>query len=211
MPSRFHAVRMQSPEEFRSLIEHTTCEAYRARSHWEVLVAMDGAVDEYAMEFNLTPAFWEKTRYAHQDDLQLRLGRLYDPHPTGTGLGNLLQTLKENVTHTGTVFPAAITSLSVPELEADMVSVSNHDAVVAKLLTVRNEYIAHRGTRHVQKGTFTTLPSLEHHEIAELVYKAIVLLTKYRRHFSYPIIAWGEYEVDDLQRLLALVRVGQAT
>ncbi len=210
MAGVFQAIRPNSRTEFNSVIEHVTHEAYRARCHWDVLVAMDDAFDEYAVVFNETPSFWELTRRALQDDLLLRLGRLYDPHAVATSLGNLIQTLKANVSHAGTVFPPDIATLDVADLDADLASVSVQDTVIAKLLKVRHEYLAHRATQHVKKGTFTAVPTLAEHELGGLVHKPIDLLAKYRRHLGYPLISWGDHEVDDLRQLLKLVRAGSA-
>ncbi len=165
--------------------------------------------DEYAVEINQTPAFWEVTRRAHQDAVVLRLGRLYDPHATATSLGNLLQTMKENIAGAGASFPAAIASLSASDLDADMASVSSQDPVVEKLLLWRNEYLAHRGTRHVTKGTFTLLPPLQKDELSGLLLKAITLMGKYRELLGYPFLAWGHHEADEFKKLLLLLRAGR--
>ena len=50
--------------------------------------------------------FWELTRRAHMDAVVLRLGRLFDPHPTAISLGNLLRTMKENAVAPSTPLPA---------------------------------------------------------------------------------------------------------
>jgi hypothetical protein len=102
MATQFRAIRTKSRNEFDWLIEHMSHEAYRARDNWEFWGAMERAFDEYSIELNQTPAFWELTRRAHQDAVALRLGRLYDPHATATSLGNLL---KENASYSGTYFP----------------------------------------------------------------------------------------------------------
>ncbi|HLH00983.1 MAG TPA: hypothetical protein VKX49_32060 [Bryobacteraceae bacterium] len=208
MAGDFKAIRPHSGTEFDSVIEHLTHEAYRARCRWDVLVAIEEAFDEYALEFNQTPSFWELTRRALQDDLLVRLGRLYDPHPVATSLGNLLQTLKATVSRGGSVVPAYITTLCGADLDTDLASISDQDNVIAKLLKVRHEYLAHRGKQHVKKGTFTAIPTLAEHELGRLVHKPIDLLVKYRRYLGYPLISWGHHEVDDLRQLLKLVRAG---
>jgi hypothetical protein len=71
----------------------------------------------------------------------LRLGRLYDPHAAAISLG----------------FHSQITN------------VSDSNPTVAKLLVLRNEYLAHRGTGHVTKGTLSSLPSLNSDEITTLI------------------------------------------
>jgi hypothetical protein len=170
---------------------------------------MDRAFDEYSIELSQTPAFWELTRRAHQDAVALRLGRLYDPHKSATSLGNLLQTIKENASRAGAVFPAAISELGVGELDADIADVSDQDPIVAKLLLIRNEYLAHRGTRHVTKGTFASLPTLDKDEVSGLITGAIDILRKYRERLGYPLLAWGHQEAEEFQTLLLLLRAGR--
>jgi hypothetical protein len=209
MGAQFRAVRIRSRDEFDWLIEHMTHEAYRVRDNWDFWGAMEKAFDEYSIELNQTPAFWEFTRRAHQDAVALRLGRLYDPHATATSLGNLLQTMKENAARAGTLFPGPVADLDSTELDSEIAGVSDEDPIVAKLLLIRNEYLAHRGTRHVTKGTFASLPTLERDEISTLITRAIDLLRKYRERLGYRLLSWGDHEVEEFQRLLALVRAGR--
>lgn len=74
----------------------------------------------------------------------------------------------------------------VTELDSARAVVSEDDPIVAKLLLVRNEYLAHRGTRHVTRGTFEALPNLQSDEITTLINGALSLLTKYRDRLGYP-------------------------
>jgi hypothetical protein len=170
---------------------------------------MEKAFDEYSIELNQTPAFWELTRRAHQDAVALRLGRLYDPHPSATSLGNLLQTMKENVFHAGTIFPSSLSNVDVTELDREITYVSDADPIVKNLLLIRNEYLAHRGTRHVTRRTFATLPSLNRDEISALMTRALDLLCKYRELLGYRHLLWGHHEAEEFQRLLSLLRAGR--
>jgi hypothetical protein len=79
---------------------------------------------------------------------------------------------------------------------------------VAKLLSIRNEYLAHRGTRHVTKGTFASLPTLDKEEISGLTTKAIDLLRKYRDRLGYTPLLRGHQEAEEFRKLLSLLRVG---
>ena len=191
---QFRAVRIGSRDEFDSLVEHMTHEAYRARDNWDFWAAMEKAFDEYSIELNQTPAFWELTRRAHKDAVALRLGRLYDPHASATSLGNLLQTMKENVFHAGTIFPPSLANLDMTELDREITDVSDADPIVKKLLLIRNEYLAHRDKRHVTRGTFAYLPSLDRDEISTLITRALDLLSKYRERLGYPQLSWGHHE-----------------
>ena len=209
MLPQFRAVRIRSRDEFDWLIEHMTHEAYRARDNWDFWAAMEKAFDEYSIELNQTPAFWELTRRAHQDAVALRLGRLYDPHATATSLGNLLSTMKENALRASTVFPASLADLDTTELDREITDVSDADPIVKKLLLIRNEYLAHRGTQHVTRGTFASLPSLDRDEISTLITRALDLLRKYRERLGYPQLLWGHHEAEEFQKLLSLLRAGR--
>ena len=211
MAARFRSIRLKSRDEFDWMIEHMTHEAYRARDNWDFWGAMEKAFEEYWIELNETPAFWEMTRRAHQDAVALRLGRLYDPHATATSLGNLLQTIKENVSCPGVVVPASVAGLDLTELDSELVAVSDDDPIVGKLLLIRNEYLAHRGTRHVTKGTFASLPTLERDEISALVARALDILRKYRERLGYRPLLWGHHEEEQFYRLLSLVRAGRTS
>jgi hypothetical protein len=208
MKPRFKAVRIKARSEFDWLMEHMIHEAYRVRDNWEFWGAMEEAFEEYSGELNQTPAFWELTRRAHEDSVALRLGRLYDPHATATSLGNLLQTMKESITSVPAVLPQSIAQLNAAELDSEMIGVSEDDPIVAKLLVLRNEYLAHRGTRHVTKGTFDALPNLQRNEIATLIERALSLLTKYRNRLGYTPLLWGHHEAEEFRQLLALIRSG---
>jgi hypothetical protein len=211
MAARFRAIRIKSRDEFDWLIEHMTHEAYRARDNWDFWAAIEKAFDDYSIELNQTPAFWEVTRRAHKDAVVLRLGRLYDPATTATSLGNLLQTMKENASCPGTTVPASIAELDITELDSEIAAVSDTDPIVAKLLKIRNEYLAHRGTRHVTKGTFSSLPTLERDDFSTLIARALELLRKYRERLGYPLLLWGHHEEEEFYRLLSLVRAGRSS
>ncbi len=208
MKKPFRAVRISSRDEFEWLVEHLTHEAFRVRDHWEFWGAFDKSFDQYSLELNQTPNFWRLTRQAHKDVVILRLGRLYDPHVASISLGNLLQTIKENAVAPSTPLPLAAANLDLSKLDVEMSSVSERDATVKKLLTLRNEYLAHRGSRHVARGTFASLPTLERDEIATLLSRALEILRKYRELLGFRQILWGNHEVRDFQALLALLRAG---
>ncbi|MEQ1947339.1 MAG: hypothetical protein ABL995_09120 [Bryobacteraceae bacterium] len=204
----FKAIRVKSRAEFDWLIDHLTTEVYRVRDNWEAWKTIDEAAKTHVRELTQTPGFWELTKQAHKDAVVLRLGRLYDPHPTATSLGNLLQTLRENMTRSGTSFPAAITNIRAADIDKDIAKVSNAEAAIEKLLALRNEYLAHRGTRHVTKGSYAALPTLNAKEISGLILKGIRLMSKYRECLGYRTVGWGHHERQEFRVLLKLLRTG---
>ena len=141
--------------------------------------------------------------------MALRLGRLYDPHTTAASLGNLLQTIRENVSCPAAAVPASVAGLDLTEFDSELVAVSDDDPIVRKLLLIRNEYLAHRGTRHVTKGTFDSLPTLERDEIAALIQRALDILGKCGERLGCRPLLWGHHEEEQFYRLLALVRAGR--
>ena len=59
------------------------------------------------------------------------------------------------------------------EIDSEIAAVSDADAIVAKLLWIRNEYLARRGTRNVTTGTFASLPTLEGDDVSTLIARAL--------------------------------------
>ena len=209
MGAAFRALRVKSRTEFDWCIEHLTHETFRARDHWDTWKALDKSFKQYAVELNLTPHFWNLTRRAHQDMVILRLGRLYDPHPTAISLGTLLATMKQHAGTTAPQFPLGVTKLDRAKFDPEMMSVSDSDPAVKNLLALRNEYLAHRGFQHVAKGTFKQLPTLGRRDIAKLINRAIGIVGKYRHRLGYPPLGWGNYEGRDVNTLLVLLRTGR--
>jgi hypothetical protein len=208
MKKSFRAIRLESPDEFKDLMEHLTDEAFRVRTHNEFWEALDNSFEGYEVELNQAPRFWELTRRAHEDAVIIRLGRLYDPHGGSISLGNLLQTIEDSPVVRAALLQPKDSKLDLVELDQDMSSVSAHEATVKKLLAWRNEYMAHRGSRHVRRGTFAALPVLERKEIRALLDRALDILRKYRERFGFPWVSWGRHEVQDFDALLELLRAG---
>jgi hypothetical protein len=94
------------------------------------------------------------------------------------------------------------------KLEKNIKSVSTENPAVDRLLTVRNEYLAHRGPQHVVKGSFAALPKLEKKDLSHLLANAIRIMTTYRRPFGYPPLIWGKQVASEFEQLLVLVRAG---
>lgn len=208
MGAPFRAIRVKKRSEFDGFVEHLTHEAYRARTHWDLWKGLDASFKQYWEDLNRTPSFWELTRRAHQDAVILRLGRLYDPHPTAISLGTLLATMHKHATAPGAEFPPGLADLDRAQLDGGMESVSDSDPSVKNLLTWRNEYLAHRSSKRVAEGTFAHLPELRSRDIAKLVNRAIGILRKYRHRLGFPPLSWGSHEVTDLKQLLSLLHAG---
>jgi hypothetical protein len=98
--------------------------------------------------------------------------------------------------------------IDIVELEQDMSRVSDDDPTIKSLLTWRNEYIAHRGSRHVLRGSFEALPNLELEALKAVLDRGLDLLQKYGLHLGLPWRMRSKYEEEDFKNLLALLRVG---
>ena len=86
--------------------------------------ALDKSFKQYWEDLNQTPSFWELTRRPYQDAVMLRLGRLYDPHPTTISLGTLLATMHQHANAPGTLFPSGLANLDRSQFDKEMTSVS---------------------------------------------------------------------------------------
>jgi hypothetical protein len=53
-----------------------------------------------------------------------------------------------------------VPGLDAAEIQLELAEVSENDAIVSRLIGVRNEYLAHRASRLVRSGSFAGLPEL---------------------------------------------------
>jgi hypothetical protein len=208
MTKRFHVLRIRSREEFIWLIDHLTTETYRAHDHWGFCGDLEASFDEYSEELNQSPQFWHLTRTAHQDSVILRLGRLFDPTSKALSLGNFLCTIHQAAANGSSYLGFELAEVNLAEIEQEMSSISRDDALVASLLTIRNQYLAHREAGLVGKGTFDSLPKLYRGDIEALLGGALSIAIKYRELFGRPILAWGRPGAGDYQTLLRLLKSG---
>jgi hypothetical protein len=128
------------------------------------------------------------------------LGRLLDTHPTVISIGNLLQTINANQS-------LLKLNIEITELERDLSSVSDADPTIRSLLTWRNEYMAHRASRHIKRGSFEALPALNYDAMKTVLDLSLEILQRYKRHLGLPPLVWSDYEEEDFKRLLELLRI----
>jgi hypothetical protein len=199
-------IRIKSKEQFDWLIDHLVTETHRAWDHWNLWGGLDKAIAEYAMEVNQASQFWRLTIRAHQDSVILRLGRLFDPHAIAVSLGNLLQTIHDGVTtsafsHLG----IKVEELDLKILETDLETVSESDPLVARLMDIRNDYLAHRASRVVLGKSLPTFPR---EDIETLLNRASSMLEKYGTACGRPYVSRQYAGEDDYKHLFELLRRG---
>lgn len=199
-------LRIKTNKQLDWLIDHLTTEVHRAHDHWKLWSGLKAAVDEYPDETSQSLRFWDLTLQAHQDSVILRLGRLFDPTQGALSLGNFLCTVKDHMARTPPPPAPNLALLSTPETTEELSSVSETDSAVAKILRIRNEYLAHREARLVGSGTFSGLPELWPTEIQRLLSRALDLVNKYRHLRGRPFLSSQLPGGDDYQNLFELLR-----
>jgi hypothetical protein len=203
-------VRVKSKDQFSDLWAHVVTETHRAWDHWNLLRGIDVAGKDYNTAFYQSPQFWAMTTRAHSESVLLRLTRLFDPSPGALSLGNLLQTIFAAIN--GPAIEARC--LNVPGLDAaavklELAEVSEKDALVARLIAVRNYYLAHRASRHVLSGSFAGL-ELEEQVFETLLNRASRIGDKYCQLYGRQLPGKRLPGGDDYKQLLRLLRLGMA-
>jgi AbiU2 len=202
-------IRIKSREQFNWLIDHLVTETHRAWDHWRIWGAIDDAIGSYCDEINQTPQFWELTRRAHKDSVVLRLGRLFDPHPTALSLCSLLQTVGHAVKTPALQYLGLDPStLDAATLQVELGTVVRSDPLVSRLIELRNEYLAHRASRLVSSGSFSTLPRLDREALETLLNRAFLIAEKYSHLCGRPLLARWYPGADDYKDMLNLLRLG---
>src|SRR5437879_1463423 len=157
------AIRLSGPEEFEQLLDHITGQAHRANDYWYLFESLKAEIDEYPMEMNEAPVFFGFTLNALRDVVLSMLGRLYDQHSGAFSLRKFLLTIKEypryfseeqfrrrlkDNPHVESLTEHRMVVDAV-DLENELLSVSDTDSLVSRLVGLRNKYVAHIDPRHV--------------------------------------------------------------
>jgi hypothetical protein len=149
---------------------------------------------------------------AHKDSVVLRLARLFDPSARALSLGNLLQTGHSAITNPAFQTPGLnVPGLDAAEIQLELAEVSENDAIVSRLIGIRNEYLAHRGSRLVRSGSFAGLPELEKIDFEILLNRGSRIGDKYSWLYGGKIASKHLPGGDDYKRLLRLLKLGMTS
>ena len=136
-----------------------------ANLYYQLFLDVTKSFSEYLDVVNNSPIFWGFTRDALFDSALLRLCRVYDKQEGSNGLPNVLKAIKEHPeTFDEEHFRKRLPNIDYRdgltansrrpdprELEEDIDFVSNKNAAVKKLMARRNNLLAHRSAKLVER------------------------------------------------------------
>ena len=220
MKAKGDAIPVDSELEFGRLLEDLSWQIVDAHDPWRLLKGIDSVTEEYILELNQTPAFWNVTVQALRGDLLARLGRIYDDRTGSNSLVNFLNTVKECSAYfcedafkerlKDTRYVDSLASyprtLDLTDLAVDILKVSDKDSLVKRLHQIRNRRVAHRDGYLVKLDEMSSLVGLTPQQIDELLDRAHEIVSKYSNLFHASQNSTGLPGHDDYKHLLAHVR-----
>lgn len=195
-------IRVRTLAEFERLLSQLKEEEQYASDSWALYKGLDDSMGEDVSEFNSAPEFWRITLSGLRQGIFAALGRLYDKGSTALSLRRFLVTVKSHpdlAIKTGD-------SLNLPELEAELQTVTKDDLLVKRLHHIRDKSVAHRDAELIRLANFSSLTGFQPHEVEILLKRAATIVNKYR--FLSGLPPWSANRNDDYQRLLEYVRLG---
>jgi hypothetical protein len=187
------AIPVSSETEFERLLDHISTEAHRASDFWNLLKALDAAIEDNLAEINHSPVFWGLTFKALGDDALFHINRLYDKTAGVLGLANFLLTVKSHSPYFSNesfrrrmqsnphveILSANARTVDFSILEEEIRSVSDFDPVIERLHRLRNRYLFHRDASLVRLATLSSIVGLTPVEIGSLIERATAIVNKY--------------------------------
>ena len=171
-----------------------------ARVHLRLYRDLRDAIPEFRREFNQSPAFWTLTFVAQVDAVFARVIRAYDQHHNALSLQVFLDHVAEYAPHAQPpIDPAA--------LAADRASISVQDLLVAKLVALRGNVLAHRNAANiVEARNLEARFALTIEELQTLVDRGADILNHYASRLAGT--SWGAEMVgrDDYTHVLMALR-----
>lgn len=207
--------------EFKCLLQALVNELIDAKDHFRLHQSLDGAIEDYGVEFNQSPAFWSMTLSAHIDAALIRLCKAYDLYEgkPSLNLRNFLETIEANLNFfdepnfrerlKGNAFVDSLATESRKpdplQLQRDLEAVSSADPLVKKLTIWRHNYVAHRSrTSALNLKAFNEKNPILFSEIEALISNGLRIVNHYSGLFSATYHT--SIEAKDYKRLLDAVR-----
>ncbi len=212
---------VESEAAFSTLLTSLTEDTVTASIHWRLCKDLWASVPEFVRELNQSPAFWSLTFNAHRETALFRLGRLYDQQSSALSLPSLVDTiaanqhlfddahfrerLKENPFVESLAQGARRPDDQI--LAQDAASVSERsDALVARLLAVRNRVLAHRDPRVVLGTIHDPSDAVDNADIDALLERAAKIVNRYGIMFRAGSSLMSIIGQDDFKSVLKHVR-----
>ena len=214
-------LRITSSEEFSRLLDALANETVTACIHFRLYSDLEAARAGYSVEFNQSWTFWWLTFQAHWDTTLFRLCKIYDQHNSSLNLRNLPDTIEANISIfdvenfrerlKGNPFVDSLASGSkkpdLVQLQKDKEFVSETNPLVKTLVFWRNNFFAHRSSKHVAANkSLADHYTFDMTVVDQLLKEAMRILNSYSvlfRASSYSTQIIGH---DDYRHVLEAIR-----
>ncbi len=179
-----------------------------AWDHWALLLHLNDSMEAYSREFHQTIVFWGTVLRSLQDGAILRLAMLLDPRKDVVSVPNLLRIIKVNAPVNGSKLGIELKDFDSVKVDDDIKRVHRLDPTVAKILTLRNDFLAHRSINIVSTHRTNLLPEIKNEEVTALLDLLYDLATKYAMLYGQNRTARTMVGSDDYKSLLEALRRG---
>ncbi len=214
-------IKIKDSKEFQHLLEALATELVDANIHIKLRSDLTGAVAQYHTEYNQSGTFWSLTFQAHLDAAVFRLCKIYEQHNKTLNLRNLLDTIKANISIfdreefrerlKDNPFVEGLSDISrkpdEAQLDKDIAFVSEENPLVKNLIVWRNNFFAHRGTKHaINKNGLETDYPLTIEDVEELLSEGMRILNRYSSLFGASTYSTNMIGHDDYQHVLKSIQ-----
>lgn len=205
-PAAEYANRIETREQFDNALESLVTDSCRAYDHWTLLLALNESSEEYYREFSQTPFFWNTIMRSLQDGAILRIATMVDPRDDVVSVPNILKIIKINAVGKGSRLGIELDDFDKAKIDNDIKSVHKLDPIVAKILKLRNDFIAHRSVNIVATRRINLLPELKNEEVSSILDLVYELATKYSKLYGKNITSRSMPGSNDYKHLLEGLR-----
>ncbi len=197
-------------ERFDNALESLMTDSCRAYDHWSLLLHINESSREYIREIYQTECFWNTVQRSLQDGVILRIATLLDPRKDVVSMPNILRLIDIHARGNGSKLGIELDNFDAVKIDEDIKSVHKLDPTVEKVLTLRNDFIAHRSVNIIATHRINLLPEIKNDEISAMLDLLYDLATKYAVLYGHNRTGRKMMGSDDYKRLFAALRKGYA-
>lgn len=199
---------LDTRERFDNAIESLVTEACRAYDHWNLLLHINDSSKEYIDEIYQTVFFWNTVQRSLQDGVILRMATMLDPRKDVVSMPNILRIINIHARGNGSKLGIELSDVESVKIEDDIKRVHKFDPVVDKILTLRNDFIAHRSVNIVAAHQINLIPQIKNEEVDAMLDLLYELATKYAMLYGHNRTSRFMVGSDDYQQLFKALRKG---
>jgi hypothetical protein len=203
-----YANRIDTKQRFDNALDSLVTESCRAYDHWNLLLHINESAEEYIREIYQSVFFWNTVQRSLQDGVILRIATMLDPRDDVVSIPSILKTINVHARGNGSKLGIELQNFDGVKIEDDIKSVHKLDPVVAKILKLRNDFIAHRSVNIVATHRINLLPEIKNDEMNAILDLAYDLATKYAVLYGHNRTSRPMMGSDDYKRLFKALRKG---